>query len=118
MYFNIKGKDLNKYIKQGILKDRIIPGTETKPRLQLFLISDNKDVLPPKKLLRSRTVKIIKDGEEYYTRERWYEYLDEKLAKKLSKYRIVECLKETLTQPIEIGRFYYKDINPLFRPSD
>lgn len=115
-YFNIKGKDLNKYIKQGFLKDRIIPATDRKPRLQIFLISDNKDVLPPKELLKSRTVKVMRNDEEYYTSETWYEFADEKRTKKLCKYRIVECFKESFAKPIETGRLYYKDINPLFRP--
>jgi hypothetical protein len=116
-YFNIKGAFLNKYIKQGILKDRTIPGEERKVHLQLFLIKDNKEVLPPKKLLQSRTVKVLRNGEEYYTSEFWYEFLDIALAKKLAKYKIMECLKETFTQPIKSGRFYYKEINPLFGPA-
>ena len=48
------------------------------------------------------------------TSEYWYEYIDVDLAKKLSKYRIVECLKETFQMPVETGRFYHKEINPLF----
>ena len=114
MYFNLKGAVLNKYIKQGIFKDRIIPGETKKVHLQLFLIKDNKDVLPPKKLLRSKTVKVLRNGEEYFTSEHWYEHIDIPLAKKISKYRIVECLKETFQMPMETGRFYYKGINPLF----
>jgi predicted secreted protein len=114
IYFNLKGAVLNKYIKQGFLKDRIIPGVEKKVHLQLFLIKDNKHVLPPKKLLHSRTVKVERNGEEYYTSKYWYEFLDIALAKKLAKYKIMECLKETLAQPIQTGRFYYKEINPLF----
>ena len=116
-YFNIKGADLNKYIKQGILKNRIIPGVGKKVHLQLFLIKDNKDTLPPKRLLKSRTIKVMRNDEEYYTSENWYEFLDEKLAKKMSKYKIVECLKESFAKPITGGgRFYYKGINPLFGP--
>ncbi|MBS0424088.1 MAG: hypothetical protein JSR71_06615 [Proteobacteria bacterium] len=114
-FFNLKGALLNKYIKQGFLKVRIIPGESKKNHHRLFLIKDNRDVLPPKKLLRARTVKVMKNGEEFYTSEDWYEYIDIPLAKKISKYRIVECLKETFQMPIEKGHFYHKEINPLFR---
>lgn len=61
MYFSLKGKDLKKYTKQGIIMKRIIP-----PRRQnhgcLFLVSDNKGVLLPKKMLKPRTVKNIRNG--------------------------------------------------------
>lgn len=113
-YFNIKGALLTKYVKQGVLKDRIIPGENKKVHLQLFLIKDNKDVLPPKKLLKSRIVKIIRDGEEYITQEYWYEFADQKLLDKLKKYKIIQYLQESFSQPIEEGRFLIKDINPLF----
>jgi len=113
-YFNIKRPFLNSYIRQGLVKDRIIFNTEKKQHLQLFLIKDNKNFFPPKKLLRSRTVKVIRDGEGWYTSEYWYEYIDEKLAKKLSKYKVVECFSETFSQTINSGRFYHKGINPIF----
>lgn len=97
-YFNIKGTFLKKYIKEGILKDRIIPGEGKKIHLQLFLIKDNKDVLPPKDLLQSRTVKVERNGEEYYTSEKWYEFIDLDRFEKLKKYKIVNYLAETFTQ--------------------
>ena len=114
IYFNMKRFLLNRYIKQGLLKDRIILNAEKKQHLQLFLIKDNRNFLPPKSLLRSRRVKVMKDGEEYYTSEHWYEFIDEKLAKKLSKYKVVECFNETFSQPINSGRLYHKGLNPLF----
>jgi hypothetical protein len=113
-FFNIKGSDLNKYIKAAILKDRVVMGEGKKIHLQVFLLKDNKGVLPPKKLLKSRIVKVMRNNEEYYTHEQWYEFVDEKLIKRLMKYKIIDCLKETLTKPIETGRFYIKQINPLF----
>ena len=114
IYFNIKRPLLNRYIKQGLLKDRIILNAEKKQHLQLFLIKDNRNFLPPKSLLRLRRVKVMKDGQEYYTSEHWYEFIDEKLAKELSKYKIVECFKETFSQPIKSCRLYHKGLNPLF----
>jgi hypothetical protein len=120
-YFNIKGADLSKYIKQSVLKDRVIKGETKKIHLQLFLMKDNKGVLPPKKLLKSRIVNIIHKGEEYITTEEWYEYADEKLIKRLAKYRIIECLKETLQKPITGGGRLLvpkKGVNPLFTLKD
>jgi hypothetical protein len=113
-YFNIKGALLTKYIKQAVLKDRIIPGEKKKMHLQLFLIRDNKDVLPPKKLLKSRITKIIKDGEEYFTQEHWYEFFDHKSLNRLKKYKIMHYLEESFAQPIQSGRLLFKEINPLF----
>ena len=54
-------------------------GENKKVHLQLFLIKDIKDVLPTKKLLKSRIAKISRDEEEYLTREYWYEYTGQKL---------------------------------------
>jgi hypothetical protein len=113
-YFNIKGADLNKYIKQALLKDRVIKGEGKRVHLQLFLLKDNKDVLPPKKFLKSRTVKVMHKGEEYFTQESWYEFADEKLIKRLAKYKILYCLPEMLSKPIDSGRLLHKQPNPLF----
>ena len=60
---------------------------------------------------------MMRNGEEYYTSEYWYEYIDLNRFKKMSKYKIVECLKETLTEPVQTGRFLYKALNPIFGPT-
>lgn len=117
-YFNLKGSLLKKYIKEGLLKERIILGEGKKIHFQLFLLKDNKDFLPPKNLLKSRTVKVERNGEEYYTSERWYEYIDLDLLEKLKEYKIVNYLAETFSEPIKTGRFYYKQLNPLFTHSN
>lgn len=78
-------------------------------------------ILPPKGLLKSRVVTIMHKGEEYLTTEEWYEYADIKLIKRLAKYRIIECLKETLQKPITGGgRFLVpkNGVNPLFTLKD
>jgi hypothetical protein len=113
-YFNIKNAELNKFIKQGLLKDRIIYKEGKKIHFQLFLIKDNKDVLPPKKLLESRTVKVMRNDKEYYTQEYWYEFIEPNHYKRLMKYKITDCFKETFAKPITGGRFLYEKINPLF----
>ncbi len=113
-YFNIKGADLNRFIKQSLLKDRIIAGEGKKVHFQIFLMKDNNDVLPPKKFLKSRTVKVMHKGEEYFTQESWYEFADEKLIKRLAKYKILYSLPEMLSKPIDSGRLLCKQPNPLF----
>jgi len=113
-YFNIRGSLLNKYIKQGLIRERIILNTKKKRHLQLFLLKDNKDVLPPKKLLEPRIIAVDRNGEEYQTLQYWYEYADIKLAKKLMRYGILNCLKESFAMPIKGGSLYVKSVNPLF----
>lgn len=115
-YFNINHVELKRYIKQGLLIDRTISGEGKKIHLQLFLINDNKGVLPPKKILKSKMGIIIKNGEEYYTKQYWYEFIDQKTLKSLIKYKIMQCLKETFAKPIESGSFLVKvkNVNPLF----
>jgi hypothetical protein len=113
-YFNIKGADLTKYLKTGVLINRFVEGATRKKHFQLFLIKDNKDFLPPKRLLQPRVVPVDRNGEKFFTTENWYEYADKKLLKKLAKYKIIHCLKDTLAKPISTGRFLWKDVNPLF----
>jgi hypothetical protein len=114
-YFNIKGPDLKKYIKESFLKERIIPYEGKKAYFQLFLLKDNKDVLPPKKLLKSRIIKVMNKGEEFYTQAPWYEFADEKLIKRLAKYKILYCLPDLFSNPVDSGRLLFKQINPLFK---
>lgn len=48
-YFEIKSPTVRKFIRQGKLKPRIIKNIDTgKPHFELFLIKDNKEVLPNK----------------------------------------------------------------------
>jgi len=118
MHFNLTGATLRKYIKKGILIDRVIPADGKKPPMQLFLLKDNKKVLPPKKLLPSRTIKVLIEEKEYYTSEFWYEFTGAKGLERLKKYKIIEYLPETFAQPIKARRFYYESINPLFEHRD
>lgn len=113
-YFNINSKELRRYMKESFLKERVILDATKKVHLQLFLMKDNKDVLPPKKLLKSRIGKAVHKGEEYFAQEQWYEFVDEKLFKQLRKYKIVNCFKDTFAKPITGGGFLFKEINPLF----
>ncbi|MEF3691705.1 MAG: hypothetical protein V3574_01445 [Candidatus Moraniibacteriota bacterium] len=48
-YFKIKTPTVRKFVRQGKLKPRIIKNKDTgKPHFELFMIKDNKDVLPNK----------------------------------------------------------------------
>lgn len=82
-YFKIKTPTVNKLVRQNILKARIIPDINC----SIFLIKENIDVLPPKKLLKSRLVQV---GEDRYGSQDWYEFQDPKEV--LKDYRIVEYI--------------------------
>lgn len=118
IYFNIKGSDLKRYIRQSILKARIVQNSAGKVHFEVFLIRDNKDVLPPKKILEPRTVKVDRNGEEWFTQEYWYEFMDLNLLKRLVvKYQIFSCLKETFAKPMNNGRLYWQKTSPIFNES-
>lgn len=115
-YFNLKSTDLKKCIKASFLKVRTVLGEGKRVNLEVFLLKDNKDVLPPKKLVRSRRVKVENKGKEYYALEPWFDYFTEKDIKPLSKYGIFECLQYTLSKPIDRARLLVpvEGVNPLF----
>lgn len=117
-YFNIDRGDLTKYVKSGLLKKRIVASGGRNPHLELFLVRDNKETLPPKKLLRAKLVKVTKDSEELFTNVEWYEFIDEKAAKKFLKYKILEIVKETLSKPILSRRIYFRSTHLLFSIRD
>ncbi len=91
--FNVDRHALNRFVKQGILKPRIVPGETGRAHVQIFLIKDNKDTLPPKKLTESRLVKETKDGKEWFHSEPWYRFVDP--HKHLKGYKIMDYLKVT-----------------------
>ncbi len=114
-YFNIRGAYLSKCIKQSLLKNRIVQNENGKVHFQIFLIKDNKGVLPPKKYLKSRIVKVMRKGVECFTTEFWYEYIDLNLfTELLGKYKILWCLHETFAKEIDTSRFYWNKTNPIF----
>lgn len=70
-YFKIKTPTVNKLVRQSIIKGRVIPEINC----SIFLIKDNANVLPSKKLLKSRLVQV---GEERYGSQDWYEFQNPK----------------------------------------
>lgn len=87
--FNIKGSPLTAWIKKGVIKPRHITHNG-KVYDTLFLIKDNKELLPPKKLVKSRLVSIKRDGQTWHRSEPWYKFVDP--HKHLAKYKIMDYL--------------------------
>ena len=90
--FNIDRHAINRFIEDGILKPRIVPNNLGKPHAYLFLIKDNKDILPPKKLTKSHMVKEVKkDGKEWFHLEPWYRFVDP--FEHLKGYKIMDYMR-------------------------
>ena len=89
--FNINRHGLKKFIKEGILKPRIVPNPSGKAHVQIFLIKDNVDTLPPKKLTESQLVKETKEGKDWYHSEPWYKFADPLVV--LKDYKIINYLR-------------------------
>ena len=88
--FNIKSPTLRRCVKEGILKARTVTHNG-KGHMQLFLIKDNKDVLPPKEMIKSHMVKETKDGKDLYHMEPWYQFVDP--HEYLKGYKIMDHLR-------------------------
>lgn len=82
-YFGIKSATVRKLIRQEIIKARIVPEVSC----YVFIIKENTDILPPKKLLKSRLVRV---GEDTFTSQYWYEFQDPNEV--LKEYGILEYI--------------------------
>jgi hypothetical protein len=100
--FNVKGPTLKRWIKEGVLKARTVTRDGQGIHVQLFLIKDNKDTLPPKKLVESQMVKETKDGKDWYRSEPWYRFFDPQ--EHLKGYKIMNYLKVTHGEGEEIRK--------------
>ena len=89
--FGLKKPTQRKWVKEGILKARPILNDSGKVHYYLFLVKDNKDFLPPKKLTEPQIVKEEKDGKTWHRIEPWYKFVDP--YKHLAGYRIMDYLK-------------------------
>lgn len=89
--FSIKSPTWRKWIRDGIIKPRTISYYGKEIHYQLFLIEDNKDFLPPKKLTESQSVSVIKDGKKWFSSEPWYKFVDPK--DHLKGYKIIDYFK-------------------------
>lgn len=91
---NLDWKIRWRWVKQGVLKDRIIPEKDGKgTHLQLFLLKDNKGILPPPKKLRvgGWVKELTPDGQEEYAFYPWYYFVDP--IEYLKEYGIVQYLR-------------------------
>ncbi len=98
--FNIKGPALRSWIKQGILKARTITRDGKGSHMEVFLIKDNKDTLPPKKMVESQSVKTEKDGQTWFHSEPWYRFVNP--HEHLKGYKIMDHLR--VVPPEEVAR--------------
>ena len=96
--FNVKAPTLRRWVKEGILKARTVRRSDKRPHVQLFLIKDNKDTLPPKKMVESKMVRV-EGAENSYRMEPWYRFVDP--HEHLKGYKIMDYLQVTQdeTQP-------------------
>lgn len=95
--FNINRHALKKAVKDGILKAREISSESGRVHYQLFLIKDNKNTLPPKKLTDSQLVKETEEGKDRYHSEPWYKFVDP--HEHLKGFKIMDYLKFTREEP-------------------
>jgi hypothetical protein len=89
--FNIKSQTLKKWMKEGIIKSRTVSYYGNGVHTELFLIEDNKDFLPPKKLLKSHSVSEVKDDKTWTHMEPWYRFVDP--FKHLKGYKIMNYMR-------------------------
>lgn len=90
--FGITKPAQRKWVKEGILKSRIVPNEKGGVHYHLFLIKDNKDFLPPKKLTESQMVAFEKDGKTWHRSEPWYRFVEDPYEH-LKGYKIMNYLK-------------------------
>lgn len=86
--FFINRFGIKKLIKEDLLKPRTIPGAGGGVHCQLFFIKDHEGILPPKELTKWPTVKVQKDGEDWYTSEPWFMHGD--IKEVLKGYKILD----------------------------
>jgi hypothetical protein len=89
--FGLTAAVRRKWIKKGLLISRTIVRSDKRSHLQIFLVSDNAAMLPPKKLVQGHMVKEVIDGEESYCSRPWYWFVDP--MEHLKGYKIVDYLK-------------------------
>jgi DNA-binding XRE family transcriptional regulator len=96
-YFNLKGKTLRQWIKEGLLRQRTIPLENGKGKhYQIFLMNENERFLPPKEMLRlgGWFEEEGEDGKPYYVTRRWYQCCEDPIAH-LKDYGISAYLRRT-----------------------
>ncbi|MBP9842645.1 MAG: hypothetical protein KBC62_01430 [Candidatus Pacebacteria bacterium] len=98
-YFNVKGPTLSKWVRNGVLKARTVSRYGKSSHTEVYLIKDNKDFLPPKKLLESKRGKTIEDGKEVVRHHPWYCFGDP--MEIIKDYKIVNYLRVVPPEEME-----------------
>lgn len=74
--FSLKGPTLKKWVKDGVIKSRVISYYGKGTHCEIFLIEDNKGFLPPKEMVKSHSVSEVKDVKTWHHSEPWYRFVD------------------------------------------
>jgi len=92
--FAVKAKVIRRWVKAGSLKARTILRKEgERIPFQLFLIEENKDILPPKSLVKNKFVKERnKEGQWAFRHDPWFRYVNP--AEHLKGYKILDLMRE------------------------
>lgn len=88
--FFMKSNAVRRFVKEGLLKPRIIPNASGKTHFQLFLIEDHEGILPPKEVTKWPVVRFKKDDKYRYHSEPWFMHKDPKEV--LGDYKILEYM--------------------------
>ena len=89
--FGIKTATQRKWVKEGILKARIVPTENGRVHYYIFLIKDNKDFLPPKNLTAPQSVREEREDGTWHRSEPWYRFCNP--HEHLKGYGIIEYLQ-------------------------
>ncbi|MDD5721106.1 MAG: hypothetical protein PHT16_01510 [Candidatus Pacebacteria bacterium] len=89
--FGVKGPTFYKWVRKGIIKPRIITRYGKGEHCHIFMVKDNKDILPPKKLTESQMGRETKDGKELNSMHPWYHFTH--LVEEVKKYKIMDYIK-------------------------
>jgi len=99
-YFNVKSQTLSKWVRNGVVKARTVSRYGKEVHTEVYLIKDNKDFLPPKKLLESKRGKLPEQGENESRLYPWYCFGDP--METIKDYKIVNYLR--IVPPEEMER--------------
>jgi len=88
--FFMKPNAVRRFVKEGLLKPRVIKTSSGHVHFQLFLIEDHEGILPPKEATKWPMVKFQKDGKDWYHLSPWFMHSNPKEV--LGGYKILEYM--------------------------
>ena len=90
--FNLKTPTLRSWVRKGILKARTVTYNGKGFHFQLYLIKDNKELLPPKVLVKSHSISGEENGRTWHRMEPWYKCVKNP-NDHLKGYKIMDYIK-------------------------